>query len=100
MLLNLDFADMTTPTLVVAGDRDLSSRLTVRGAAWGTDPYFLSPGDKSLLTLFGAEHSLGEIPGSPRPRSAAGGAAEPIICRTGGRYCSGKRSPGRYEEHP
>ncbi|MGB3438211.1 MAG: hypothetical protein WBA97_05600 [Actinophytocola sp.] len=27
------------------------------------DPYFLSPGGKSLLTLFGAEHSLGGIPG-------------------------------------
>ena len=28
-----------------------------------TDPYFLSPGSKSLLTLFGAEHSLGGIAG-------------------------------------
>jgi hypothetical protein len=27
------------------------------------EPYFLSPGSKSLLTLFGAEHSLGGIPG-------------------------------------
>ncbi|MFC3997365.1 alpha/beta hydrolase family protein [Nocardiopsis sediminis] len=60
--LNASFADMTTPALVVAGDND-DSALTVRGPDWMTDPYFLSPGDKSLLTLFGAEHSLGGIPG-------------------------------------
>ena len=57
-----DFANMSTPALVVNGDRD-DSPLTVRGPDWGTDPYFLSPGRKSLLTLFGAEHSLGGIPG-------------------------------------
>ena len=56
------FADMTTPTLVIAGDRD-QSPLSVRGPDWFTDPYFLSPGGKSLLTLFGAEHSLGGISG-------------------------------------
>lgn len=56
------FADMTTPALVIAGDRDQSA-LSVRGPDWFTDPYFLSPGPKSLLTLFGAEHSLGGIPG-------------------------------------
>jgi len=56
------FADMKTPTLVIAGDRDQSA-LTVRGPDWFTDPYTLSPGTKSLLTLFGAEHSLGGISG-------------------------------------
>ena len=56
------FADMTTPALVVAGDRDQSA-LSVRGPDWFTDPYSLSPGPKSLLTLFGAEHSLGGISG-------------------------------------
>lgn len=60
--MNPSFADMTTPTLVVAGDRD-QSFLSVRGPDWFTDPYFLSPGGKSLLTLFGAEHSLGGISG-------------------------------------
>jgi fermentation-respiration switch protein FrsA (DUF1100 family) len=60
--MNPSFTDMTTPALVVAGDKD-DSPLTVRGPDWMTDPYFLSPGDKSLLTLFGAEHSLGGIPG-------------------------------------
>jgi len=60
--MNPSFADMTTPTLVVAGDRD-QSLLSVRGPDWFTDPYFLSPGSESLLTLFGAEHSLGGISG-------------------------------------
>ena len=56
------FAVMTTPALVIAGDRDQSA-LSVRGPDWFTDPYALSPGPKSLLTLFGAEHSLGGISG-------------------------------------
>ena len=60
--MNPSFADMTTPTLVIVGDRDQSA-LSVRGPDWFTDPYFLSPGGKSLLTLFGAEHSLGGISG-------------------------------------
>ncbi|WP_314172108.1 alpha/beta hydrolase family protein [Streptomyces winkii] len=60
--MNPDFEHMATPALVVAGDRD-DSPLSVRGPEWTADPYLLSPGDKSLLTLFGAEHSLGGIPG-------------------------------------
>ena len=59
----MDFAKMTTPALVVAGDKDASAHLTVRGPAWHTDPYLLSPGPKSLLTLFGAEHGLGGVAG-------------------------------------
>ena len=62
-LLTTDFSEMTTPTLVVAGDKDTSAHLTVRGADWYTDPYFLSPDSKSLLTLFGAEHGLGGVSG-------------------------------------
>jgi dienelactone hydrolase len=57
-----DFAEMTTPTLVVAGEKDQSA-LTHRGPEWFTDAYSLSPGSKSLLTLFGAEHSLGGVSG-------------------------------------
>lgn len=60
--LNPSFAHMTAPALVVAGDKD-QSFLSVRGPDWSADPYLLSPGSKSLLTLFGAEHSLGGIPG-------------------------------------
>lgn len=58
-----DFAEMTTPALVVAGDKDASAHLTVNGPDWHTDPYFLAPGPKSLLTLFDAEHGLGGISG-------------------------------------
>ncbi|MFB8277596.1 alpha/beta hydrolase family protein [Nocardia colli] len=58
-----DFAEMTTPTLIVAGDKDASAHLTVNGPEWHTDPYFLAPGPKSLLTLFDAEHGLGGISG-------------------------------------
>ncbi|MGH6647368.1 alpha/beta hydrolase family protein [Aquabacterium sp.] len=60
--LDTSFAAMTTPTLVVAGDSD-HSPLTVRGPDWFADPYFLSPGGKALLTLFGGEHMLGGISG-------------------------------------
>ncbi|MEN1988046.1 alpha/beta hydrolase family protein [Paenibacillus hubeiensis] len=60
--MNPSFEDMNTPTLVVAGDKD-QSMLSTRGPDWFADPYFLSPGKKSLLTLFGGEHSLGGIPG-------------------------------------
>jgi predicted dienelactone hydrolase len=56
------FTQMTTPTLVIAGDKDQSA-LTTRGPDWFTDPYHLSPAPKSLLTLFDAEHSLGGIVG-------------------------------------
>ncbi|MFJ6486461.1 MULTISPECIES: alpha/beta hydrolase family protein [unclassified Streptomyces] len=56
------FDTMTAPALIIAGDHD-QSHLSTRGPDWFTDPYTHSPGDKSLLTLFGAEHSLGGIPG-------------------------------------
>jgi hypothetical protein len=61
--LTTDFSEMTAPALVVAGEKDPSPHLTVRGAGWHTDPYFLSPAPKSLLTLFDAEHGLGGISG-------------------------------------
>jgi len=56
------FETMTTPALVVAGDRD-QSQLSTRGPDWFTDAYVHGAGRKSLLTLFGAEHSLGGITG-------------------------------------
>ena len=56
------FAEMTTRTLVVAGDKD-DSMLSVRGPDWFTDAYTLSPGADCLLTLFGGEHMLGGISG-------------------------------------
>ncbi|MFB7307097.1 alpha/beta hydrolase family protein [Streptomyces sp. NPDC056192] len=56
------FDRMTMPALIVAGDND-RSHLSTRGPDWFTDPYTCSPVNKSLLTLFGAEHSLGGIAG-------------------------------------
>ncbi|MEU3252320.1 chlorophyllase [Streptomyces sp. NPDC006997] len=58
-----DFSTMTTPALVVAGDRDDSRHFTDLGPEWHTDPYALAPAPKTLLTLFGAEHGLGGIAG-------------------------------------
>ncbi|WP_329393080.1 chlorophyllase [Streptomyces lydicus] len=61
--LTTDFSKMSTPALVVAGDKDDSAHLTVRGPDWHADPYVLAPGPKALLTLFGAEHGLGGVSG-------------------------------------
>jgi hypothetical protein len=60
--LNQRYADLKTPTLVVAGDADISP-LTVRGPDWFTDAYTLSPVANCLVTLFGGEHMLGGISG-------------------------------------
>jgi dienelactone hydrolase len=59
--MNPSFTELTTPTLVVAGDDD-QSKMSSRGPDWFTDAYAHSPGATDLLTLFGAEHSLGGIP--------------------------------------
>lgn len=59
----VDFSTMTTPALVVAGDKDDSRHFTDLGPDWHADPYTLAPGPKSLLTLFDAEHGLGGISG-------------------------------------
>ncbi|MFI9357729.1 alpha/beta hydrolase family protein [Streptomyces lydicus] len=61
--LTMDFSKMSTPALVVAGDKDDSAHLTVRGPDWHADPYVLSPGRKALFTLFDAEHGLGGVSG-------------------------------------
>ncbi|WP_420852178.1 hypothetical protein [Paenibacillus hamazuiensis] len=56
---------MRTNIVIVEDQNDIPRKyqLTVRGPDWMTDPYFHSPGAVSLLTLFGAEHSLGGIAG-------------------------------------
>lgn len=56
------FAELLAPALVVAGSED-HSQLSRRGPEWFTDAYHHSPGATDLLTLLGAEHSLGGIPG-------------------------------------
>lgn len=60
--MNPNFAQMATPALLVAGDED-KSPLSTRGPDWWTDAYTLSPASKSLLTLCGAEHTMGGIAG-------------------------------------
>jgi dienelactone hydrolase len=60
--MNPTFEEMTKPALVVAGDHD-QTMLSVRGPDWWTDAYSLSPAPKSLLTVYGAEHSFGGIVG-------------------------------------
>lgn len=62
-LSTTDFAKMTTPAIVVAGDHDDSPHLTVGGWEWHADPYHLAPGPKSLFTVFGGEHLLGGYSG-------------------------------------
>lgn len=59
----VDFSTMTTPARVVTGDKDDPSHFTDTGPDWHAEPYTLSPGPKTLLTLFGAEHGLGGVAG-------------------------------------
>jgi predicted dienelactone hydrolase len=66
--MNPDFAEMKTPSLIVAGDHD-QSPLTVRGPDWFTDGYHLGAGATDLLTLTGGEHGLGGIQGSHDTRT-------------------------------
>ena len=56
------FRELTTPTLVFAGDHD-QSKMSSRGPDWFTDAYTHSPGATDLVTLHGAEHALGGIVG-------------------------------------
>lgn len=62
ILRHTDFSTMTTPALVIAGDEDLNPRFSDR-LSYRWDAYTASPGPKSLLMLFGAEHMLGGISG-------------------------------------
>lgn len=58
--MNPDFRAMTTPAFLVAGDAD-QSVLSTRGPDWWADAFRHAPGEKSLLTLFGADHPLGGV---------------------------------------
>lgn len=62
VLRNNSFAEMTTQALVVAGDQDQAAEFSAR-QNWREDAYALSPGPKSLLTMFGAKHALGGVSG-------------------------------------
>ena len=60
--LNQSYAKMEIPTLIVAGDKDISP-LTVQGPEWFTDAFYRSPGADHLVVLAGGEHMLGGISG-------------------------------------
>jgi predicted dienelactone hydrolase len=60
--MNPSFTHMTVPALHVAGDHD-QSMLSTRGPDWWSDGFRLSPADGHLVTVHGAEHSLGGING-------------------------------------
>ncbi|MCH5674058.1 alpha/beta hydrolase family protein [Streptomyces gilvus] len=88
------FDTMTTPALIVAGDRD-QSLLSTRGPDWFVDPYTYSPGDKSLLTLFGGEHSLGGISGYGVAETTDENPARvALIQRLGSAYLRSALHPG------
>lgn len=54
------FEHFSAPALITAGDAD-QSPLSTRGPDWWEDAYVHSPGEKNLLTLFGADHAQGGI---------------------------------------
>lgn len=60
VLATSNFSTMTTPALVIAGDKDQNPRFSDR-EGWRADAYYLSPSPKSLLTIFGGEHGLGGV---------------------------------------
>ena len=58
-----DFSTMTGTALVLAGDKDLNLNFSDR-LSYRSDAYTCSPaGNKTLLTVFGAEHMFGGISG-------------------------------------
>ncbi len=56
------FANMATPALVVAGENDWNPMFSDR-RDWRVDAYTHSPGPKTLLTVFEAEHMFGGVSG-------------------------------------
>ncbi|WP_285029817.1 alpha/beta fold hydrolase [Mycolicibacterium sp. lyk4-40-TYG-92] len=58
--MNPSFEHFSAPALITAGDAD-QSPLSTRGPDWWEDAYVYSPGNKDLLTLFGADHAQGGI---------------------------------------
>ncbi|RUL92534.1 alpha/beta fold hydrolase [Verrucosispora sp. FIM060022] len=57
-----DFSTMTTPALVVAGDRDFNPMFSDR-LSYRWDAYTAAPAPKTLLMLHDAEHLFGGISG-------------------------------------
>lgn len=57
-----NFSTMVLPGLIVNGDKDKNLMFSDLDN-WRADAYYLSPGPKDLLTVFGAEHIFGGISG-------------------------------------
>lgn len=62
ILKGINYKTMSLPALIVYGDKDINLHFS-DVEAWRADPYHDAPGDKSLLTVFGAEHIYGGISG-------------------------------------
>ncbi len=62
VLAHSDFTKMTTPALVIGGDKDLNPVFSTR-LSYRWDAYTESPGPKTLLTFINGEHILGGISG-------------------------------------
>jgi Alpha/beta hydrolase family len=58
----IDFSNMTSQALVIAGDKDLNPMFSDR-LSYRWDAYTEAPAPKKLLTFFGAEHMFGGISG-------------------------------------
>jgi pimeloyl-ACP methyl ester carboxylesterase len=61
VFLTTDFSTMSAPALIVRGDADDLTHLTLSGPEWLEDPYQLAPAPKAQLVVFGGEHGLGGI---------------------------------------
>jgi predicted dienelactone hydrolase len=94
----MDFSAMTTPALVVAGDKDASAHLTVLGPEWHTDPSTL-PGPKSS-TVFGAGAGQADRGYDARTptRTPAGGRGRAALGLPPHRAARGSRLAGRRDE--
>ncbi|WP_426237611.1 alpha/beta hydrolase family protein [Pararhizobium sp. DWP1-1-3] len=59
---DVDFAMLTTPSLVVCGERD-NPHFTHRGPEWHADAFHDAPGAEALLMINAVGHGLGGIAG-------------------------------------
>jgi hypothetical protein len=62
VLKGINYKSMSMPALVINGDRDINLNFS-NVENWRADPYYQSPVQSSLLTVFGAEHIYGGISG-------------------------------------
>lgn len=61
--LDVDFATIRVPTLVVCGQKDDPGHFTRRGPEWHADAYHDAPTAQALVTIHDVGHGLGGIAG-------------------------------------